>query len=280
MVQHLAEGVSDLLDRIGDDTVTLCESNSLRNAVQPDLFVMVKNGASGRLKASAARVAAHVDRTVVSDGTGFDPDPSEIQLADGRWALREHAAAIVLAGGSSTRMKQDKAMMRIDGRPMIEHVRGQLRNHFEQILISANNPEKYAFLGLPVIRDRSPGNGPMMGIASALEVSTLDLNLVVACDIPEINMNLAHRMIDLAKGYDIVVPRTEEGLLEPLFAVYRRSVLRRMHDLLSAGERRIRRLFSVCRTRFVEVPARNSLKNLNTMEEYLRYVGAHDTALR
>jgi molybdopterin-guanine dinucleotide biosynthesis protein A len=248
--------------------------------VQPDLFIMVKDTTSRKPKESASRVARYVDRTVLSDGQRFVPAPSDISLSGGHWALRERAAAIVLAGGESSRMQRDKTLMRIHGRSMIEHVRNRLSGHFAQILVSANDPEKYAFLGVPVIEDRIPGNGPMMGIASALAASAFDLNLVAASDIPDIDVSLAHRMIDLADGYDAVVPRTPEGHLEPLFAVYRRSAGSRMRRLLAEGERRIRRLFESCRTRYVDLPSERAITNLNTIQEYLAYVGDAGAAVR
>lgn len=276
MKPRLAEGIAALSDIIGRDAISVCESNSLRTVVEPGLFIMVVARKPGRHKASAAAVREYADRTVLFDGEELDIDLNDIDLVDGEWILREHATVIVLAGGESTRMKQDKAMLPINGGPMIGRVCNQLRYHFDQILVSANDFGKYAFLGIDVIPDRVPGQGALMGIASALEASANDLNLVVACDIPEVDITFARRMLREAEDCDAVVPRTDEGFIEPLFAVYRKSVLGAMNDVLSAGERRVRAVFERCRVRYIDLPNAKRLKNLNTMEEYKRYLGHID----
>jgi len=280
LISHLTEGTDALLKAVGPGAALICESNSLRRAVEPDLFFLVQEKGSREYKDSARAVRECADRTVFSDGRQFDFDLDAVRWNGRRWILREHAAAIVLAGGSSRRMQQDKALLQIGDRPLIQHVCDQLRDHFDEVLVSANDPEKYAFLGVPVIPDRVPGLGPLMGIASALEASRHDLNLVVACDIPELDLSLAHRLLDRAEDSDAVVPRLNNGRLEPLFAVYRKRAAGRMHGLLAAGERRIRGLFDVCPTRFIDLPRGRIIKNLNTMEAYVAYVGAKNAALR
>jgi molybdenum cofactor guanylyltransferase len=279
MADHMEEGLSALLQLIDRDTPMLCESNSLRLAVDPGLFLMVKDAASDAFKASARGVAGYADRTVDSDGHRFDIDLDAIHFTGGHWCLREQATAVVLAGGKSRRMGQDKSLVHIQGRPMIQHVCDQLKGHVDDILVSANDPAKYAFLDLTIVPDRHAGMGPMMGLASSLEAASHDLVLVVACDLPDLNLPLAHRMLALARHYEAVVPRirsTSTGqaspLLEPLFAVYRRSIAPTLFDLLEKGERRIRSVFDHVRTCFVDVDDGTAPINLNTEEEYRSYV--------
>ena len=272
----LAEGSMALVNVMGRDALIVCESNSLRRAVEPGLFLMVVESGSSEYKASAASVRNYADRIVRFDGREFDMDLDRISIGDGRWFLKEQATAIVLAGGASRRMGKNKALLPINGRPMIEHVCAQLRNQFDQILVSADEAEKYAFLEWDIVRDRVPGWGPLMGMASALERSANDLNFVVACDTPDIEMPFARHLLFEAKGYDAVVPRTGERLLEPLFAVYRKTVLRVMRDLLTAGERRIRPVLDHCKVKYIEWPNSKRPQNLNTLEEYKAYL--HDKA--
>lgn len=176
-------------------------------------------------------------------------------------------AAIILAGGMSQRMRSDKSMLPIDGIPMVEHIQRQLQPHFKQILLSANDVEKYAFLGVRVVPDAVAGQGPLMGIASALEASEYDLNFVTACDMPEVNMTLVQRMLREVEGFDAVVPTTE-GMLEPLFAVYRKSMLVAFRDVLAQGKRRIIAAFDTRRINYLDITEAHALKNLNTREDY------------
>jgi len=274
---HMPQGLAALYQLINPNTPAICESNSIRKAVEPGLFFMVKERNSAEFKATALAVADLADRTVLSDGERFniDTDTDTIGLGENGWCLRESATAIIMAGGASTRMGQDKSLLQIEGKPMIQHVCDQLRDHFDEVVLSANDPAKYAFLGLRMVPDHQPDMGPLMGLASTLATATHDLALTVACDIPCIDINLAHRMLNLAPGHDAVVPRVPvaDGFrMEPLFAVYRKSVADRMFELLERGERRIRRLFDTIHVRFVDMEAGASPGNLNTEEEYRAYV--------
>ena len=179
---------------------------------------------------------------------------------------------IVLAGGASTRMRRDKALLPVRGKPMLAHICGQLLHNFNRVLLSLGRRGKYGIRGVRTVVDRTPGEGPMMGIASALNASADELNLVVACDIPDIDMAFARRLLREADGHDAVVAATASGLPEPLFAVYRKSKAPEIDRALSLGERRIRMLFSDWDVALVETPPGMTLANVNTIEEYRCYV--------
>lgn len=272
---HLDEGAAALLAGIGQDALVICESNSMRSLVSPGVFVICNRRGEHRFKESAEAVRAHMDRlvTFTEDAAGggtarrFDLNLDEVDILPGGWALRADAAAIILAGGSSQRMHSDKSMLLISGAPMVEHIHGQLRAHFKQILVSANDVAKYAFLGVKVVPDSVAGQGPLMGIASALAASEHDLNFVTACDMPQVNMTLVRRMLREADGFDAVVP-IADGNIEPLFAVYRKSVISRFQDALAQGGRKIRDAFDGCRINYLDVTAADPLRNLNTREDY------------
>ncbi|MGB2863405.1 MAG: NTP transferase domain-containing protein [Sedimentisphaerales bacterium] len=273
--EHLVEGITSLLDVIGPDVVSICESNSLRQVVEPGLFLIARNNDSNAWKSSALYVRKYADRIVVSDGSSFDLAPDRIQLADGKWTLVEKATAIIMAGGGSRRMGTDKSMLPIEGRPIIERTCQRLAACFEQVLISANEADKFAFLGFEVVSDKVPEQGPLMGIASALEASANEINFVVACDIPDIKPRNVRRILSEAAGSDadIIVPTTGNGRYEPLFAVYRKSVLEAINKVLSSGGRKISDVFDLCKVKNIDLGT--SLVNLNTMAEYEEFRKIH-----
>ncbi len=268
MRKHLDQGWAALAEVVGHDAVLICESNSLRQVVQPGLFLIVENSDREPWKASARQVRRDADGVVVSNGDGFDLDLERIQLAGTKWVLKEDATAIVMAGGNSRRMGTDKSMLPIKGRPMVEHICQQLCDTFTNVLISANDAEKYAHLDWDVVADRMPGQGPLMGIASALEVSDSEFNLVVACDIPQVDLPFARRMLAEAEGADVVVPVTSDGEEQPLFAVYRNSVHQHANDVLALGGRRVCRIYDLCKVQFMELDDTGWFANLNTMADY------------
>ncbi len=269
--EHIQEGMTAVLEIIGKDAVSICESNSLREIVEPGLFLITRKNNSESWKNSARRVKKYADKVVSSDGSNFDFDLNRIKLINNKWIMQTNATAIILAGGESCRMGADKSMLSIKGRSMIETICEQLSGSFEQILISANEADKFAHLGFEVVTDKIAGHGPLMGIASALEASSNELNFVVACDIPKIKLTYIYQMLTEAveSGADIVVPTTGKDKYEPLFAVYRKSALEAINNVLSSGGRKISDVFELCKVKNVELWA--SLVNLNTMAEYKEF---------
>jgi len=181
-------------------------------------------------------------------------------------------AAIILAGGGSRRMRREKPLLPLNGRPLIETVIAQIRPCFRTILISAGAGEKFAFLGLPVVEDEAPGQGPLLAILSALRASACPTNFIMACDIPVIHVPFLEKILALAPGYEIVVPRYRDGKFEPLFAAYARSIIPAIEKQVARGDRRISSLFQACRTEFVPMDGEKWFRNLNTIEEYHDYL--------
>lgn len=273
---HLLDGLEKLLEVVGPATAFVCESNSLRTVVEPGLFLMVKCRGSQPYKATAQAVREFADRTLTFDGQTFNPDAARIALSitptGTTWLLREQATAILLAGGRSRRMQQDKALLPVGDRQLIKHICDLLAPHFDNILLSAAHTAKYSFLGIPTVADRVADIGPLMGIGSCLAASSHEYNFVIACDMPEPDMHLVHNMLDRAGDYDAVVPRGPTGLLEPLFAIYRKSLSVTALQLIDRGERRVRALFDLARVLYIDIPEHRAPRNLNTIDDYRGYL--------
>jgi molybdopterin-guanine dinucleotide biosynthesis protein A len=263
MNTHLEEGTRALLETLRDETVSICESNRARRIIEPGIFIMMSNCKQDGWKPSAKEVAPYADRI----STEFDIDLNDIQLLHSEWAIKMQATAIVMAGGNNTRMGRDKSMLPIDGQPMIKHISGQLVPYFRQILVSSNHASRYGFLGVPIVPDVVTGRGPLMGITTALRVSSNEVNFVIACDIPEIDTDLVRAMIKQVGDYDAVVPVVGPNRYEPLFAVYRKSALPALEQSLQSGSNRVVDALSRCRVKYIELSGR-LLKNINTMDDY------------
>ncbi len=234
----LALGAAQLLPKLGP--VCIAESNRLRTCVEPDLFLLIRGSPDEAPKESAAEVLDLADRIVYSDGHSFDPPAVDVSLVHGRWAIRRHAAAIIMAGGEGSRMGANKALaMAPSGIPMIEQIMRELRPHVRQILISTNEPEHFSFLGLPMIPDEVRECGPLMGLASTLARSPYDLNLVVSCDLPRINTSIVNWLFRHIGDHDVCIPETADGRFHPLFALYRKGVEPMARQALQAGQRRV-----------------------------------------
>jgi len=178
------------------------------------------------------------------------------------------ATAIILAGGKSSRMGQNKSLMKYNDVPMIEYIYNQLDGKFNEILIGANDANLYNYLNLKVVEDKITNRGPLMGILSCIEKSENDLNFITACDIPEINIKFVEKMLLESEGYDIIIPVTGTDKYEPLFAVYRKSVIKPAEKILNSGKSRIIELFKYLNVKFIKLPENNWFFNINTLDDY------------
>ena len=267
--ERLAEGAAALLARVPERACFVAEGNSARRAVEPGLFILLKDPRS-EVKDSFRELASLADRVAAGSGDGWDPGPEDCLFLDEAWMLKPRASAVILAGGDSRRMGRDKSLLPIAGRPMIARIADRLRGLFDDIVISGGRPDDYEFLGLEVVPDKIAGQGPLMGIASALERTKNDLSFVIACDIPDFDRGLVARLADKAAGFDAVLPANARGELEPVFAFYRKSIIAPARALLDAGSRSILDLLPRIRTRTVALPMGVEIRNINTREDYER----------
>lgn len=187
--------------------------------------------------------------------------------------MKKKATAIILAGGKSTRMGGgDKSLLPIRGIPIIQHITNQLKQHFDEIIIGANDVEKYSFLGFRVVPDVETGKGPLMGIYSCLKSSQNELNFVTGCDTPTMNIELIESMLELSDGVDIVMPFKNHNDYEPLYAIYRKSVIAIAEQVLLKGRRKIIDILEFSSVRYFELNDISWYCNINTKEDFERFL--------
>jgi molybdopterin-guanine dinucleotide biosynthesis protein A len=178
--------------------------------------------------------------------------------------------AIVLAGGRGRRMKADKAGLDVGGQTLLEHVLLQLGPYFDEVLVSVS-PGQTVRLGSSsplLVEDLVPGLGPIGGLLAGLTTARHEACAVIACDIPDIDIPLLRSLARSAGKADIAVPVGPSGLREPLFAIYRRSIVPRIEALLARGEHSLLPLYDRCRTAVVRFDDPARIRNLNTREDY------------
>ncbi|EKN68356.1 molybdenum cofactor guanylyltransferase [Schinkia azotoformans] len=150
-----------------------------------------------------------------------------------------NATAIILAGGKSSRMGTNKALLPMDGKPNIELIKDQLTPFFSDIIVVTNDFEAYEFLKVPMVKDEYVGKGPLAGIHTGLKNSNTETNFFVACDMPFVSGELAQYLVSLCENYDAVVPNIN-GTLHPLFSVFKKETLPKIEQCLQAERLRIR----------------------------------------
>jgi FdhD protein len=185
--------------------------------------------------------------------------------------------AVILAGGNSTRMKSNKALLPYSGELFIERIHRQLAALFPEVIVVTNTPELYKFLPCRTVSDIYPGMGSLAGIHAGLAQSKTPYIFVVACDMPYLSEPLIRRLVGNIHGQDVVMPESDGGL-EPLHAVYGKGCLAAMEDSLSQGKSRIvecldwQKVTVVPKEEVAAIdPEYSSFRNINTPEEYFRF---------
>lgn len=196
----------------------------------------------------------------------------------------QQTAAVVLAGGSSSRLGYDKRRLRLwgdSGPTLLEHVVATVGALADEVVVVLNDPQHWPELRARLVPDHVPGTGALGGIYSGLASCTTPYALVVACDMPLLSHALLAAMLALPRDYDLLLPRaaacgaTRNRLgVETLHAVYGRACLEPMRQALEAGQTRITAFFAHVRVRVLERdfwaaydPHGRSFLNINTPEQ-------------
>jgi molybdopterin-guanine dinucleotide biosynthesis protein A len=183
----------------------------------------------------------------------------------------------IQAGGRSTRMGQDKALRPFLGRPLIQRVIERLAAIADELIVTTNRPEDYAFLGLPLFPDLIAERGALGGLYTALACARHPAVAVVACDMPFASPDLfqAAERILLQEAADVVIAESPEGF-EPLHAVYRREVcIPAIRTAIESDQWRLVAWFPQVKVRTLtpeEIrqhdPSGLAFSNVNTPEEF------------
>jgi len=183
-------------------------------------------------------------------------------------------SCIVLAGGKGLRLGRNKVLESVGNRSLLERVINSISPLKSDIIIVTASGQSFPQLtGYPELRittDIYPGKGALGGIYTGLVASNSFYNLIVSCDMPFLNQALLRYMIQLSPGSDAVVPRLG-NMVEPLHAVYSKSCLTSIEQLIKQGNLKVSDVLTLVRVRYVEAeeinmfdPEHLSLFNINT----------------
>lgn len=181
----------------------------------------------------------------------------------------------IQAGGYSKRMGRDKALLEFNNLTLIEYIIQRGKSLTNNIVITTNTPEKYAFLGLPMFSDQISLSGTLVGISTALQAANTPYVAIVACDMPFFSPALFHHELSILKSDDLhaVVPQTEKGI-EPLHAVYQRETcLATINHSLQNKELSPKKWLQRLQVKYIQNlgnfgPIQELFMNINTPDDY------------
>lgn len=186
--------------------------------------------------------------------------------------IKSDVTGVILAGGQARRMGgQDKGLVMLDGKPMVEIIIDVLKPQTAKLLINANrNHDRYSQYGLELVADELSGYcGPLAGMASALRTINTDYMVTAPCDSPFIPLDLVQRLVDALENNSTEISVAHDGeRIQPVFCMLKKTLLQSLTDYLATGERKIDRWFKqhdFAIADFSDKP--ETFDNINTLED-------------
>jgi len=161
-------------------------------------------------------------------------------------------AAVVLAGGKSRRMGRDKLELAFCGQTLLESVINRFKAEFDDVFLSVADEKKYPEVKAKRIVDVLPGAGPMSGLHAALKLLPEDGVFLVAADLPYACPKAAKRIIELCENKEACILRSPNGMIEPLFGYYRKTLLPKCEEAIESGDYRLSEIIFGADTRFLD----------------------------
>lgn len=186
----------------------------------------------------------------------------------------KNISAIILAGGESKRFGENKALLNLGSKAIIEHIRDILLLHFDEILISSNNPSDFEFLNLKVVKDIFKNHGPLSGVHSGLVNSKTEKNFFISCDLPLIDSQSIDYIIHNSNDAEITLPIINNY---PLYVcgVYSKSVIPTIEAMIIENDIKpsLKRLIKKVNTKLMNIEAQSFFDekvfiNMNSKEDY------------
>ncbi len=173
--------------------------------------------------------------------------------------------AVVFAGGRSSRMGEDKALLPFGGySSLCEYQYRRLLALFDRVYISTKE-DKFGFEA-PLIYDRYPQSSPLVALISIFETLSVDEVFVLSVDAPFVGSDIVDRLYEESSS-DSIVAQSPKGR-EPLCGIYRRSILPYAKSLLDEDNHRLNTLLDISHSKFIEFESQKSFNNLNYIDDY------------
>lgn len=160
----------------------------------------------------------------------------------------EDCTALILAGGDSRRMGQDKAALVLDGKTLLESVTATMQAVFSTVIVSVR--QLRAGVEVPQVFDEQPASGPLAGLIAGLAQADTPWVFAVACDMPFVTQAVVRYLASCRAGFEAVVPMVD-GYPQPLAAFYAQSALQTMRANMAAGDRSLRGVLEKLEVRYV-----------------------------
>ncbi|MFT4849341.1 MAG: molybdopterin-guanine dinucleotide biosynthesis protein A [Sediminicola sp.] len=175
---------------------------------------------------------------------------------------------IILAGGKSSRMGEDKGFLKLNGKTFMAYIIAALKPIVCDIIIVSNNSD-YDVFKLKRVADTMEDSGPLAGLYAGLLHSETENNIVLSCDVPLINTSVLKKLIEGFTSEVEVIQFESQGKKMPLVAMYKRHCMYPILELLQTGERRLQFATDQLKIKTIQLnqASEKTVRNINTVRE-------------
>ena len=182
---------------------------------------------------------------------------------------------IILAGGKSSRMGEDKALKKFNNVALIEYTINKIQHQVKSIIINTNQNQKiYQELGYPLIADLNPDLlGPLSGIYSSLKKMTTDWAFFSACDTPFLPKDIVARLFNHAQQQNKLIAVVETNKkLQPLVLLIHKDLSNNLDTFISSGERKTQTWILQQQPAIIDCSNElDAFVNINTTQDFLAF---------
>ncbi|VAW98835.1 Molybdenum cofactor guanylyltransferase [hydrothermal vent metagenome] len=187
----------------------------------------------------------------------------------------KNISGVILAGGKSSRMGEDKALKKVNDVALIEFSINNLQHQVKTLFINTNqNQQDYLKFGYPLIKDLNPDHlGPLSGIYSALKTITTNWAFFGACDTPCLPKDIVARLYEQAQQQQklIAVVKTQKKL-QPLVLLVHKDLCKSLNSFITSGERKTQLWITQQQPAIVDCSNElDAFANINTAQDFIDF---------
>jgi len=199
---------------------------------------------------------------------------------------KHNITGIILSGGKSIRMGENKAFIEVEGVPIIGRIHKLFKSLFNEVIIVTNEKDLFLSYDANLYGDLLPDRGALGGLYTGLFCSSFLYSFCVGCDMPFLKKPVIEYLIRNIDSFDVIVPKAEDGL-QPLHAIYSKTCLEPIREMIEKGKYKIIDFYPMAKIRVIEAhefrsldPMAESFINVNTPEELLFIKKGNHSTLR
>ena len=189
--------------------------------------------------------------------------------------MNNEISAIILSGGKSSRMGENKSFLKLGDKTIIENIISLMNSIFSDVILITNEPSEYRKLNIPIFQDVYKQKGPLAGIHSGLVNSKTDSNFIISCDLPLMSKEVIEYIINFKTEKSITLCKAD-GYIQQLAGIYSKSLIPVIENIFTAERKHsVYALLDKVDSEIIEIEKLEFYKkdlflNMNRPEDYNR----------